>query len=196
MTTAETLAGMLCAICAEHPEAAPFLDAMPVPLRESRPAAPRTLPVCRWLDPDHAPRAAVEAAPVVKALIDGQAALSWRQTYGAEDFGPAFLERYGWSELAGERGPIPSTTVAMGFLLLGPGIEYPSHAHEAAEIYLPLAGTALWQKGDAPFAPVPPGQPIVHDPWVPHAMRTGGEALIAAYLWRGGDLQAKSVILG
>lgn len=196
MTTSETLAGMLCTICAGIPAAAPFLEALPRPMRESRPTPLRTLPVCRWLDPGVAPRPAQAAAPLVQALIEGHAGLDWRQTYSAADFGPAFLERYGWSELAGERGPIASASVAMGFLLLGPEIEYPAHAHEAAELYLPLAGTALWQKGDAPFAPVAPGQPIVHDPWVPHAMRTGQEALIAAYLWRGGDLQAKSVILG
>jgi hypothetical protein len=30
---------------------------------------------------------------------------------------------------------------------------------------------------------------------MPHAMRTEGAPLLALYLWRGGDLAAKSVIL-
>ena len=80
--------------------------------------------------------------------------------------------------------------------MLGPEVTYPPHAHEAAEVYLPLSGVAWWQKGEAEFAPVPAGQPIYHAPWVPHAMRTGAEPLLALYLWRGGDLAAKSVILG
>ena len=110
MTTSETLAGMLT-ICAGIPAAAPVLESLPRPMRESRPTPLRTLPVCRWLDPGVAPRPAQAVAPLVQALIEGHAGLDWRQTYSAADFGPAFLERYGWSELAGERGPIASASV-------------------------------------------------------------------------------------
>jgi hypothetical protein len=62
-------------------------------------------------------------------------------------------------------------------------------------VYLPIFGKAEWQQGDGAFAPIPVGQPIHHAPWVPHAMRVGAEPLAALYLWRGGDLAAKSVIL-
>lgn len=158
------------------------------------------LPVCRWLegmasDPVGDP-AGDPAGGLAGAVAREAAALEWRQTYGAADFGAGFLERYGWTEVVGLRGPIPSTRVAAGFLLLGPEVTYPPHAHEAAELYMPLSGVALWQKGDAEFAPVPVGQAIWHAPWVPHAMRTGAEPVLALYLWRGGDLAAKSVILG
>lgn len=166
--------------------AAPFLADWPEgPARRAQ--VPGLLPVCRWL-PDLA------GGPLVAALRRAAPRLEWRQTYGAADFGTAFLERYGWTELVGLRGPIPSDRVAAGVLMLGPGVTYPAHSHQAAELYLPLAGTALWQKGDAPFALVAPGTPILHDPWVPHAMQTGTEPLLALYLWRGGDLAAKSRI--
>ncbi|MBD1206276.1 MAG: cupin domain-containing protein [Rhodobacteraceae bacterium] len=163
-------------------------------LRVTRNVAPASLPVCAVLG------AAAEGAPapcaaLVAGLRDGASALRWGQTYGAADFGADFLQSYGWTELIGLRGPIASDFVAVGVLLLGPGVVYPPHAHEAAEVYLPLSGKAEWMRGDAPYAPVAPGQAIHHPSWLPHAMRTGAEPLVAAYVWRGGNLAAKSRII-
>ena len=108
---------------------------------------------------------------------------------------PTFLAGYGWSEFIGTRGPVASDRLAVGVLLLAPGITYPLHAHAAEEVYLPIFGAAEWRQGEGDFAPVPVGQAIHHAPWVPHAMRVGDEPLAALYLWRGGDLAAKSVIV-
>jgi len=168
--------------------AQPFLRDWPG-VGPQRLVEPATLPVCRWLE-------AMGFAGVMGALRAALPQLRWQQTYGAADFGGDFLQAYGWSEFIGLRGPIPSTQIACGVLLLGPHITYPAHAHAAEEVYLPIFGQADWQQGDGPFAPVPVGQPIHHAPWVPHAMRVGDEPLAALYLWRGGDLAAKSVILG
>ncbi len=147
------------------------------------------LPVCRWLE-------GMGEAGALGAIRAARDRLRWQQTYGAADFGAAFLQGYGWSEFVGLRGPCPSTRIASGVLLLAPGVVYPLHAHEAEEVYLPISGVAEWQQGAGDFAPVPVGQAIHHASWVPHAMRVGAEPLAALYLWRGGDLAAKSVILG
>ena len=40
------------------------------------------------------------------------------------------------------------------------------------------------------------GDVIHHASNVSHAMRTGGEPLLAFYLWRGGPLAARSTITG
>ncbi len=170
------------------PEAAPFLAEWPD--GGARECAPQDLAVCAWL-PQLRPTPATAA---VVRLLQAMP-LQWRQTYGADDFGQAFLRGYGWSEFVGLRGPVPSSQIACGVLLLAPGIEYPAHAHQAEEVYLPIAGVADWARGTADFAPVPVGQPIYHAPWQPHAMRVGEEPLAALYLWRGGDLAAKSVIV-
>ena len=174
-------------------EAAPFLKDWP-PLAATRAATPRRLPVCQWL-----PGLASSATPATEGLasqvVAGAPMLEWRQTYSADDFGAAFLERYGWTELIGLRGPIASERIACGFLMLGPRIDYPAHAHEAEELYLPLAGTALWRRGESDFVPRRPGAPIVHRSWEPHAVRTRGEPLLALYVWRGGELAAKSKII-
>lgn len=169
-------------------EAAPFLAEWPE-VGPWRAVQPGQLPVCRWLED-------MRAEGVLAAIRAASGQLHWQQTYGAGDFGADFLRGYGWSEFAGLRGPRPSTRIACGILLLAPGILYPAHAHEAEEVYLPIHGVAEWQQGAGDFTPVPVGQAIHHAPWVPHAMRVGDQPLAALYLWRGGDLAAKSVILG
>lgn len=128
-------------------------------------------------------------------LADLATDLAWRQSYGAAEFGPDFLERYGWTELIGTSGPIASDAASCGILVLGPETFYPAHAHEAEELYVPLAGTAWWQRGDGAPARLQPGTPIHHPSWLPHSMRTDAEALVALYCWRGGPLGAKPLIL-
>ena len=163
-------------------------------LRVTRTVAPVGLPVCDVLSVA-AEAAPAGFAPLIRGLCDGAGGLRWGQTYGAGDFGADFLRGYGWTELIGLRGPIASAAVAVGFLLLGPGVHYPPHAHEATEVYLPLSGVAEWMQGEAPYAPVAPGVAIRHPSWMPHGMRTGADPLVAAYVWRGGDLAAKSRIV-
>jgi hypothetical protein len=191
--TAESLARAVGRQLAELPEAAKFLADFP-PLAATRPAPPRLLPVCARL-PDLPALAPPSTLALVLELVACASGLEWRQTYGVADFGAAFLRSYGWTELIGLRGPFPSDRIACGFLLLGPEIEYPAHAHEAEELYLPLAGEALWMRGGGDFAPRAAGTPIEHPSWTPHAMRTLAQPMLALYLWRGGDLAAKSTIL-
>jgi Dimethlysulfonioproprionate lyase len=190
---AENLARAVVRHLAELPEAAKFLAEFP-PLTATRPTSPRSLPVCARL-PDLAALAAPSTLALVLELVACASGLEWRQTYGVADFGVEFLKSYGWTELIGLRGPLPSDRIACGFLLLGPEIEYPAHAHEAEELYLPLAGEVLWMRGGADFAPRAAGTLIEHPSWMPHAMRTLAQPMLALYLWRGGDLAAKSTIL-
>jgi len=103
-----------------------------------------------------------------------------------------FLEKYGWTELIGLRGPITSNRVACGFLLLGPEIEYPQHCHESEEVYVPLTGQTLWQQSNQDWVYRASGLPIYHASWALHAMRTETTPLLALYLWRGGNLVQKS----
>jgi hypothetical protein len=190
---AESLARAVVRQLTPLPAAAPFLADLPV-LEALRAAAPRRLPVCGWLTV-LAKLAAPATSGLVQEFVAAADALEWRQTYTAADFGREFLDRYGWTELIGLRGPIPSERIACGFLLLGPATEYPSHAHEAEELYLPLAGEALWMRGEESFVARAPGALVEHRSWTTHAMRTRRDPMLAVYLWRGGDLAAKSKII-
>lgn len=175
-----------------HPALAAFLHDWPADPVPSRTLDPSGLPVLRWLDEAVAgivPR----GREIAQALAASSPRLAWAQTYAADDLGASFLDRYGWTELLGQRGPVASERIAVGFLILGTEIEYPRHHHEAEEIYLPLSGTAEWLHGEEGWARRPPGAVIHHPSRMPHGMRTGTKPLLAAYLWRAGDLGQKPI---
>ena len=133
------------------------------------------------------------ARAVTDELFRLAASLHWAQSYPASAVGAQFLENYGYTEIAGLRGPIPSEHVAIGFLILGPATLYPLHRHEAEEIYVPVSGTAAWQARRWNVARhAPPGSVIVHERDEPHAMRTSSEPMLALYLWRSARLDQKS----
>jgi Dimethlysulfonioproprionate lyase len=148
----------------------------------------------------HLARAAELAGPAERELAGRlarrAAALCWGQTYTAADFGQHFMDNYGWVELFGTRGHFANETIAAGFLVLGPDVIYPDHHHVAEEIYIPLTGGTEWRVGDGPFVKRKGGEVIHHASNVNHAMRTGGEPLLALYLWRGGPLAARSTVTG
>jgi hypothetical protein len=170
-----------------------FLADWPPANCRTRSVEPQALPVLSWMP------AAIAAPGKVAELIVNMLAslanhLTWGQTYSAEDFGSGFLEKYGWTELIGLRGPIASDRLACGFLFLGPDIEYPRHSHEAEEIYVPLTGPTFWMRGNYDWELRKPCARIFHASRVPHAMRTESAPLLALYLWRGGNLVEKSRI--
>lgn len=160
-----------------------------------RPLEPKTVPCIGHLDrireiaPDM-------AQPLVRLLADSRQLLRWGQTYTREDFGPDFLDNYGWLEVFGTRGHFANDNAAGGFLILGPELVYPDHHHEAEEIYIPLTDGTGWRKGEGDFLVRGAGEIIHHPSDINHAMKTGVEPLLALYLWRGGPLAAKSTITG
>jgi mannose-6-phosphate isomerase-like protein (cupin superfamily) len=161
-------------------------------LRNRRAVAAQSLAVLRWLpEATHGapPGPLRELATLVHQAVSD---FAWRQSYRAPQVSAQFLERYGWCELFGLSGPLPCPTLACGFLLLGPETFYPSHGHRAAELYVPLSGTAEWQCADEPFRTRAPGELIAHRPYEPHAMRTQSQPLLALYLWHGAGLAESS----
>jgi Dimethlysulfonioproprionate lyase len=177
------------------PALAPFLAEWPVSNpgapSEPRVVVPSTLPVLRWL-----PELESDAPPFSRDLVTHIAraapSMAWGRTYKEADVGAAFLQNYGWSEIVGTSGPLPSERVACGFLVLGPDTHYRQHQHEAEEIYVPLSGIAAWQQGDGGWSDYAPGTVIHHARNEPHAMRTGPRPMLGLYLWRSADLRQKA----
>jgi hypothetical protein len=155
---------------------------------EHRPAAFADLPVLAHLD-DAVARAADEVDRAFADVVGPLAAsVRWQQTaaYVREPPDPSFLARYGHATLgAGD-------DVAIGLLLLGPGVHYPRHHHPAEEFYLP-AGAIRWvhAASDAP-ALEPAGVLVHHAPWQPHGMWTDDRPALLAYVWTGEVATASS----
>ena len=152
---------------------------------------PDSLPVCRFWE-----RAVAGGGALLAPLAKLAPALRWVQNpnYVAAPPSPEFLDNYGYAVLAGPGGLVASEALALGILLLGPGIHYPSHNHPAVEIYVVLSGEAEWQKGGEPWRREPPSAVIRHDSMVSHATRALADPLLAAYVWRG-DLATHARIL-
>ncbi|WP_214470490.1 dimethylsulfonioproprionate lyase family protein [Mesorhizobium sp. dw_380] len=161
----------------------------------ARALKPRPLGCLCHLDraADLAPMA---AKPLMQLLVQQRNDLHWGQTYSEADFGKDFIDNYGWLEMFGTRGHFANDQVAAGLLILGPDIVYPDHHHVAEEIYVPLTGGTEWRMGEGGFHMREAGEVIHHASNVNHAMRTGGEALLALYIWRGGPLAQKSTVTG
>jgi hypothetical protein len=160
-----------------------------------RKLAPCGLPCLARLD-RIAEIAGKEGKPLTRLLSDHAHRFHWGQTYTATDFGSKFIDNYGWLEVFGTRGHFANDAIAGGFLILGPGVEYPDHHHVAEELYIPLTGGTEWRMGGGSWRLRPAGEVIHHASNVSHAMRTGDEPLLAFYLWRGGPLAQRSTITG
>lgn len=191
------LAGLLRSALAAsgHDTVLDLLSDWPEGTKTSSPLTPSsTLPVLSFLN-DARRSAPTGHEALVAALETVAPALAWRQTYSEADLGRNFLDRYGWTMIVGPDAPVVSAHILSGFMILGPGIEYPYHKHSAEEIYKVVSGTASWRLGDDEWTPLPPGSIIHNPPWRAHGMRTDhGEPLLLAFLWRAGAIE-KSVMV-
>ena len=57
----------------------------------------------------------------------------------------------------------------LGLIYLSPGSYYPTHAHDATELYHTLLGTALWGPSKRHLKPVEPDNFVLHPSALPHA---------------------------
>ncbi|CCG08623.1 dimethylsulfonioproprionate lyase family protein [Pararhodospirillum photometricum] len=117
--------------------------------------------------------------------------LPWRYGYAPRSDAPGLENRMGWAELVGPEAPFLSSSICLGLTVIGPNTHYLPHRHPAVEVYLVLAGHALWW-GEGLTTEPPPGAFILHPSQAVHAMRTGTEPLLALYTWSG-DIQSPSV---
>ena len=172
--------------------AAPALDEATEHLQRAlsgavRPTERQWLPVCAHLP---AALGAMATGPL-RALEPAFTALAragrWAQNanYRAAPPHATFLGNYASLELAGLSGPLPSERVAIGVILLGPNLDYPSHVHPAEEVYHVLSGRAGWWMTGIPWRDLPAGTCIHHPSGIEHAMRTGPDPLLALYSWTG-----------
>lgn len=88
-------------------------------------------------------------------------------------------------ELVGPEGIIKHDQFRFGIYWQQAGRFYPSHRHNAQELYYILAGTALWQRGNGAYLPQPPGSSFDHLNRLDHSTHTQAEDMLALWAWHG-----------
>lgn len=122
---------------------------------------------------------------LTKSAIKLAPFLSWTNARLSHNQPTSFVGDYCFTEIIGPDGVVPHTQFRFGAYLQIPNTFYPSHKHEAEELYFPLAGEAFWQRGENEFALVESGNLIHHPSYIPHATHTVEKPMLALWAWVG-----------
>ncbi len=88
-------------------------------------------------------------------------------------------------ELVGPTGLVPSSEIRLGIYGMRAHSEYGIRTHPAEEMYVMLAGNALWKRDDAPYERLYTGERSYHPSMMPHATKTDASAFMSIYIWDG-----------
>jgi hypothetical protein len=124
---------------------------------------------------------------VIRSLFQARKSVQWTQNerYKNHPHMNNYLSNSVYCEFAGPRGAVRTDKTAIGFLLMGPSLEYPEHYHPACELYFPLYGTAQWKRAKEDWQERSPGVCIYHSSNCWHSIRTVKSPLLAMSLWYG-----------
>ncbi len=155
----------------------PLLDEQP----SLHPREPQSMPVTAHLPRalDTGQRGSMQA--LARAMQHVAPALTWEFGYLRVPRGLG--NKYAYCEVVGPRGPVPSATLILGFVLFAPRTTYPQHNHrDIEESYISVSGA--WSENDA--AVYAPGSLILNRPGVEHRITSGDhEPCLLAYAWIG-----------
>ncbi len=126
------------------------------------------------------------------AFAAERATRKWEQSYTSADnvVGDDMLAGYGFAEVIGKHGPFVSERVRAGIGVWPPHINYPPHRHAAEEVYVVLAGSAVFDLGEPVLRRA--GKAVYVPSMQTHGFRTTDQPLAVLYIWQAGDLREKS----
>jgi hypothetical protein len=144
-----------------------------------------SFPVLEHLDTALALAAEFELAEIAEGFRTVMGGLRWSQNpnYDDSNSSRSFLDGYAYAGFSGPDAPILCAVPRGGLVLLGPGVEYPSHHHAPREVYLVLTPGSQWCLDEGDWFGVAPGDLVFHDSWQMHAMRTREQPLLAFAGW-------------
>jgi len=119
--------------------------------------------------------------------------LRWSQNpnYTVDNSEQSFLDGYAYAGFSGPDAPLLCAVPRGGLVLLGPDVVYPGHHHAPKEVYLVLTPGSQLCLDEGEWFDVNAGDMIFHNSWQMHAMRTGGQPLLAFAGWiEAGDRRA------
>lgn len=135
-------------------------------------------------------QACAQSTALLQALQALASLVEWRHTYTKEQVGQAFLDHYGWFELAGPSGHFTThqTRITVGYW--GAGLHYGRHQHRPEELYSVISGHAVFHKDYSPDVTLHPCETQFHGENEPHAMTTTDSPILTLVFWRGDELGA------
>lgn len=157
-----------------------LLDAAPAEAAALQPThhpLTRHLPTVLDLAENSAPTISAALRPIAERL-------PWRYGYTPRTDAPGLEGAMGWAELIGPLAPVVSRDVCFGLTLIGPRTYYLPHRHPAVELYRIVVGDPHWTVVTE-TARRQPGDAILHESNVVHAMQTDDQPLLAIYSWTG-----------
>jgi len=108
----------------------------------------------------------------------------WRDTYAGTNVSDRFMDAFGCYSLIGQNGFFKSDQMNAWVVYMPAGLYYPWHQHPAEEMYLCLAGEAIFKKDGAPDQRMSEGGATMHASNQPHAMETLDHPVICYVVWR------------
>lgn len=111
-------------------------------------------------------------------------ACHWRDTYKGTRADQSFRDRFGCYCIIGDSGPYASETLRLFIVYMPAGLDYPWHHHPAEEIYMVLAGSAVFKRQNHPNSILTTGQTAVHGSNQPHALETRDAPILCLVAWR------------
>jgi quercetin dioxygenase-like cupin family protein len=182
MTPLAALIGSLADLTAKEPR--PEAQATAAALRAGDSTAFARHPFPALTEGIRRTGALLDALPVTRLMLAAHSRLPWQDSPIAS-LQPTDLRTIkSVATLLGPDAPIPSDALLFGLFYQAPGSTYPLHAHNAAETYTVLSGTAHWQAGNHRLI-LTAGKAIHHPPNLPHAMRAGPDGFLAMWRWSG-----------
>ncbi len=118
------------------------------------------------------------------AFISASPYAHWRQTYRGTNIGNRFLDEFGCYGLIGPESPFQSEKIRAWVVYMPKKFYYPWHQHPAEEMYLCIAGEAVFRRGNFPESHLKSGGTMKHLPNQPHSMETLDHPIMAYVVWR------------
>mgnify|MGYP000686202601 FL=1 len=118
------------------------------------------------------------------AFITASPYAHWRQTYKGTIIGEKFLNEFGCYGLIGPESPFQSEKIRAWVVYMPRNFYYPWHHHPAEEMYLCLAGEAVFRRENYPDIRLGSGGIMEHSANQPHSMETLEHPIMAYVVWR------------
>lgn len=122
-------------------------------------------------------------AELQSAIISSAPFMKWRQIYLDEDRNQ-FMDRLGCCSIIGEGGPFASDEMRLFVIYMPAGLYYPWHIHPAEELYVVIAGRAVFKREHCADELLGEGQSMFHESNQPHAIETTDAPMLSLVTWR------------